>query len=480
MADLVLQAPPVDEIEIRPHAGRQEQFLSSAADIVIYGGAAGGGKTWALLLEPLRHIHNPQFGAVILRRTVSEVVKEGGLWDEAGRLYPLLDGTANKNEHQYRFPGGARITFSHIQYETTLEEWKSSQIPLLEFDQLETFTQRQFFYMLSRNRSTCGVRPYVRATANPQPGWLADFISWWIAEDGYADLSRVGVIRWFVRAGEQIVWSDTREELEQRYPGNPPKSVTFIVATIYDNPTLLDKDPGYLANLMAQPMVDRERLLGDRDRGGNWKIKPEAGKVFNRSWFGIVPAAPSGGVTTRFFDLAATEKELKGNDPDFSASTLMRQVSGNYYILDCTSEQLGPAAVDRMFVNTAQQDLVRCKQEASEYHLRWEIEPGSAGKREARRMTSMTAGIDSRGESAQGDKLLRAKPLAAQAEAGNVYLVEGAWNEMFLEHMHAQPDWPHDDIMDASSGAFNDLTGMSGEKPASAPGRTVKAKVIFD
>jgi predicted phage terminase large subunit-like protein len=255
--------------------------------------------------------------------------------------------------------------------------------------------------------------------------------------------------------------------------------VTFIVATVYDNPTLLSKDPAYLSNLMAQPMVDRERLLGDPERGGNWKIKPEAGKVFNRSWFGVVPAAPAGGITCRFFDLAATEKELKGNDPDYSASTLMRLVAGVYYILDCTAEQLGPAEVDRMFTNTAQQDHNRCKLEGSEYRLRWEVEPGSAGKREARRMSSMTAGIDSRGETAQGDKLLRAKPLAAQAEAGNVYLVEGAWNEQYLEHMHNQPDWPHDDIMDSASGAFNELSGMSSDRPASAAGRVIKAKSIF-
>ena len=74
-------------------------------------------------------------------------------------------------------------------------------------------------------------------------------------------------------------------------------------------------------------------------------------------------------------------------------------------------------------------------------------------------MVKRLAGIDAKGLSSTGDKLTRAKPLAAQVEAGNVYLLAGAWNEMFLQHMHAQPDWPHDDIMDASSGAFQDLTG---------------------
>lgn len=446
-----------DDVEIRPHPGRQTEFLSSPADIVIYGGAAGGGKTWALLLEPLRHVHNPDFGAVILRRTVAEVVKEGGLWDEAFKLYPLLDGRGNKNEHQYRFPAGARITFSHIQHESTLEEWKSAQIPLLEFDQLETFTERQFFYMLSRNRSTCGVRPYVRATANPQPGWLADFLDWWIAEDGYADLSRVGKIRWFVRHAEKITWSDSRQELERLYPDNPPKSVTFIVATVFDNPTLLRKDPGYLSNLMALSLVDRERLLGDRERGGNWKIKPTAGKVFNRDWFQIVPAAPNGGQTVLFWDFAATEKELKGDDPDYTACVVMRQVQGDYYFLYADQEQANPAAVDRKFVNLSRQWAETCKAQRSRYRVRWE-RYGDAGKREARRMVKMLTGLQAKGVPPLGDKVERAKPLAAQAEAGNVYLVAGPWNEMLLEHLHNQPDWPHDDLMDAGSGAFTDLT----------------------
>ncbi|MEN6482955.1 MAG: phage terminase large subunit [Anaerolineaceae bacterium] len=90
--------------------------------------------------------------------------------------------------------------------------------------------------------------------------------------------------------------------------------------------------------------------------------------------------------------------------------------------------------------------------------MRWEQEPGSAGKRESYRMTKRLAGIDARGVTSQKDKLVRAKPLAAQAEAGNVYLLEGTWNELFLMHMHGQPELPHDDIMDAASGAFCDLT----------------------
>lgn len=445
-------------IEIRPQEGPQELFLSTPADIAIYGGSAGGGKTWALMAEPLRHVANSRFGAVIFRRSYAEITKEGGMWDESRAIYPLLGGSPVRGDLYYRFPSGARISFGHLQYEDTLEDWKGAQITLLAFDQLETFTERQFFYMLSRNRSLCGVRPYVRASCNPEPGWLADFLSWWIAEDGYADMSRAGKLRWMVRKNEQVCWGDSREEmLETHGDESHPLSVTFIPATVYDNKLLMQKNPEYVANLMALSLVDRARLLGDKKRGGNWKIKPSAGKVFNRDWFEIVEAVPASGRVVRRWDFAATEKELTKPDPDFTASVLMLVVNGTYYILNVTNERMEPAGVERAFMNRTRQDAGRFGHEGRTYMVRWEQEPGSAGKRESFRLTRELAGIDAKGVPSTGDKLVRAKPLAVQAEAGNVKLLVGEWNEMFLAHMHAQPEAPHDDVMDAASGAFHDL-----------------------
>jgi hypothetical protein len=267
--------PPV--IEIRPQP-RQEVFLATPADIAIYGGAAGGGKTYALLMEPIRHLGNGEFGAVIFRRTLAEIIKEGGMWDEAENIYPLLAGDSNKSEHSYKFPKGSKVSFAHLQYEKNLREWLGAQIALIEFDQLETFSQTQFLYMLSRNRSTSGVRPYIRATCNPEPGWLAIFLDWWIDDDGFAIPSRSGKIRWMVRENDTTYWADTAEDLARDHPNSIPKSVTFILSTVYDNKILLQKDPGYLSNLQALSKVERARLLGDRRRGGNWKIRP-AGRI---------------------------------------------------------------------------------------------------------------------------------------------------------------------------------------------------------
>lgn len=441
-----------DVIEIRPQP-RQEIFLSSPADIVIFGGAAFGGKTYALEIEPLRHINNGNFGAVIFRRTIPEITREGGLWDEAGNIYPLLNGTPNQQEHSYKFPSGAKITFAHMQYENDKYSWKSAQIPLIEFDQLEMFSASQFFYMFSRNRSTCGVRPYIRASANPEPGWLADFLDWWVDDEGWAIPERSGVIRWMVRENDQTFWGDDKDTLQADHPDSTPKSVTFILSTIYDNKIGLEKDPNYLSNLQALDNIERQRLLGDGVRGGNWKIEQAAGKVFNKSWFEIVDAVPAGGRELRFWDLAATARK----SADYTASCKGVIVDKVIYILDATNEQIDPARTDKTMLNTAGQD-------GRQVVVRWEQEGGASGKRDTYHIVTMLAGYDARGILPQGDKITRAKPLAAQALAGNVKLLRGAWNERWLNHMHAQDGKPttHDDEMDAASGMYSELLHLSG------------------
>jgi predicted phage terminase large subunit-like protein len=359
---------------------------------------------------------------------------------------------------EWQFPTKARVGFAHMQYDSDVHDYQGAQIPLICFDQLEHFSSAQFWYMLSRNRSTCGVRPYVRATCNPDPdSFVADLVSWWIGEDGYALPERSGVVRWFVRVNETLEWADSAAELIAKYPDIPPKSLTFIPASVFDNKILMARDPGYLANLNALPLVDRMRLLGDGKRGGNWQIRPAAGKIFNRAWFEIVDAVPAGGVECRRWDFAATEKQLAKDDPDFTASARMRCVGGCYYITDCTAERIGPAQADTMVANISRQDESAALGTNTRYMVRWEQEPGSSGIRDTARLVRLLAGVDCAGVLARGDKLMRAKPLAAQSEAGNVKLLRGAWNEAWLRHMHNQPDEAHDDIMDASAGAFSDL-----------------------
>jgi predicted phage terminase large subunit-like protein len=447
---------PAVEI-IRPQPGPQEQFLSSSADIAIYGGAAGGGKSWALMIEPLRHVRRKGFDAVVFRRTSPELTAPGGLWPASYRIYPPMTfrgrgPEANKTDLRWTFPPhGSTIRFAHMEHEDTHFRWRSSEIPCIEFDELTSFTEEQFFYMLSRNRSTCGVRPYVRAGCNPDAdSWVADLIAWWINQDtGFPIAARSGVVRWFVRPdGAEMVWGSTREELTQRYPALLPKSLTFVPAKLEDNVILMREDPAYLGNLQALSIVERQRLLG-----GNWKIRPAAGTMFDRAWFPLVESAPPEDqilAKIRYWDKAGTD-EKDNPSAAFSVGCLMsRTVDDRFYIEDVVRGQWGSMARNAVMRQTAQLD--------GPLTTIWiEQEPGSGGKESAEASVRDLLGFDVRIERVTGDKETRARPLSAQAEAKNVRVLRKVWTRPFLDELHDFPVGAYKDQVDAASGAFNKL-----------------------
>ena len=430
---------------IAPQPGPQSQFLSSPADIAIYGGAAGGGKTWALLMEPLRHLANPGFGAVIFRRTTVQVRNEGGLWDESEALYPRLGGRGARSALEWRFPSGASVRFGHLEHDKTAYDWQGSQLALIGFDELTHFSARQFWYLLGRNRSTCGVRPYVRATCNPDAdSWVAEFVAWWIDPDsGLPIPERAGRTRWFVRDGEVLAWADTAGELRDRHPELTPKSLAFVPAKLADNAALTRADPGYLANLLALPAVERARLLD-----GNWKVRPAAGLLFRRHWSRIVEAAPQGLRRIRGWDLAATPKTA-GNDPDWTCGTLIgRSDAGAYYVLDHVRLRDTPGEVERLIRHTAERD-------GPEVEVALPQDPGQAGKAQALALTAALEGYPVRATPESGDKATRFRPFSAQTEAGRVAVLRGDWNEGWFAALEAFPEARHDDDADATSRAFN-------------------------
>ena len=269
--------------------------LSSAADIVIGGGAAGVGKTFTLLLEPLRHKDVEGFGAVIFRRTYTQIRSEGGLWDASKKIYSLVAGAKPKeSSYEWFFGKSSKLKFSHLEYEKNIYDWQGSEIPMIGFDELTHFSESMFFYLLSRNRSTCGVSPYVRATCNPDPdSWVAEFISWWIDPvTGFPIPERQGAVRYFVRDGKSYIWGDSKKEvtekatyyLEPLIEGSKGlakaedfiKSATFIGGSIYDNAELLKVNPEYLGNLASQSDEEKSRLLH-----GNWKVVINANDVYD-------------------------------------------------------------------------------------------------------------------------------------------------------------------------------------------------------
>lgn len=440
-------------IAIRPQPGPQERYLATAADIAIYGGSAGGGKTWALLLEPLRHVDNPDFGSVIFRREAVQITNEGGLWDEAFRLYPLAAGSPKQAPRpMFTFPKGGRVSFAHLNHESDVLDWQGAQIPLIEFDELTHFTREQFFYMLSRNRSTCGVRPYVRATCNPDAdSWVAEFIAWWIDQDsGLPIPERSGILRYFVRVSDTIHWGGSADELAAAHgvPASDAKSVTFIAASIHDNRILLEADPGYLANLKALSRVERERLFG-----GNWKIRPAAGLYFMRQDVHMLDEKPQDlHRWVRTWDLAATEKTEDNNDPDWTVGALIgRRPSQRIVIADVVRVRRKASDVRALVHRTAVQD-------GRHVSIRIPQDPGQAGKDQAQSYVTALQGFACFFRTVTGDKVIRAEPFAAQWQAGNVEVVRAPWNEALFAELEAFPEGGHDDQVDALSEGFNGLT----------------------
>ena len=420
------------------------------------GGAAGGTKSYSLLLEGLRHRENPDAGSVLFRREMPQITAEGGIWDDAEELYDRFGALSNQNTHSMTFPSGYEMTFAHMQYEKNRLSWKSSQIALLMFDQLEDFHERQFWYMFSRNRSAkCGFDPYIRGACNPVPaddetgGWLNKLIAWWWdPETGYAIPERSGVVRWFVRDEEVLRWADDPADLSDS--DDPPTSFTFIPSTVEDNPILMQKNPGYLARLMALPLVERQQL-----RYGNWLIRPDAGSVFDRAWFRAVAELPNdAGGWVRYWDKAGSTKSWG----KYTAGVLLgRRPNGDTVIADVCRGKWKARDREKTILDKAKSDAKQFGKTAVQVWV--EQEPGSGGMESAETTIRNLAGYVVRADRPTGDKLTRALPLSAQVEARNVYLVNGSWNEEFLLEAHRfDGRGGVMDQIDAASGAYNKCT----------------------
>jgi phage terminase large subunit-like protein len=413
-----------------PQPGPQTQFLNcNGIDIVVYGGTAGCGKTWAELMEPLKHIDNPRFRCTIFRRTCPQITNHGGLWDASTELYPMLGARPRQTDLEWTFPSGARVKFAHLEHEKNKHDYDGAEIDLIEFDELEHFPASMFFYILSRSRSTTGVKPYIRATLNPpdpnQPEgmWLHDFLAPWV-DPKHPHKAEPGEVRYFVRDLESgtIEW----------VPAGTPwaTSVTFLPGKLSDNKILMEKDPTYEAKLRALPYEDRQRLLE-----GSWNIK-RVGQMFKREWFKdkfIDPEAlPQGLRLVRIWDKAATENNGKGA---FTEGVKMGCADGRYYVISEVHVQAEGAAVLDLMKATAQADGYGVE-------IFEEREPSASGKIVGdlnRRTTFAGYSCKQLNPGKEGDKITRAKPAASAVEAGNVFLVRGDWNEPWLDEVCLVP-----------------------------------------
>ncbi len=449
----------VEVEEIRP-TEKQAPFIASDADIAIFGGTAGPGKTWAELFDQGRWARRvPFFTGVIFRRTYPDIMNPGALWDESRSLYSALGGTGTKSNASWEWPNGSWIKFSHLQHEDDIYNWKGSQLTVASFDELSDFTELQFFYLISRLRSNCGVRPYLRATTNPLPNsWIRRLIDWWIDPlTGFPIQARAGVKRWFVRNGNQMIWADFPQDLPATLNGKAtkPRSLAFFPAMTSDNPHL---NADYEANLAALPYYERQLLLE-----GNWNVRPEGGMRFKRAWFGD-PANPPAQFdrVVRYWDRASTEPSTKNPDPDYTAGVkLGRTPQGITWVLDVKRDRVRPGEVRKMIERAAAQD------QEQDGELWMDQDPASAGEAEKMDLARELSKFSPRFGKPTGSKWKRSEPFAVAAENGLVRIARGAWNDDYLDELEGfvdekqvkLPPGYHDDQVDGSSGGYNTLEG---------------------
>lgn len=443
-----MSAQAVREVVISPNPGPQTEAFASGADVTVYGGQAGGGKTYLALLRFAVHADRSKgYFGVIFRREMPMVTVGGGLWEESCGLYPVFGAKPNYSDHHWRFPNRSLVQFRSLQHEKDMIAYQGAQLSEFCFEEATHFTEAQFWYLFSRLRTTSGMRARCMLTCNPDPdSWVRKLIDWYIGDDGLAIRSRAGKRRWFMRDGNELVWGDSADDVRAQAPHlkQEPQSLRFIPAALEDNPK---GDPNYAAKLENLPKVERDRL-----RGGNWNVRAVAGSYFKRHYFEVVDHIPGTVVSrVRGWDLAATEPNEQNKDPDWTVGVKMAKLSDGRYIVEHVERaRVSPGRVDKLLQATASQDGLGCLQSF------WE-DPGQAGKAQIRTIINLLSGYRVKSERASEDKETYAGPPSSDAEHGKILLLRGSWNEAFLGVLEGFPTAKKKDDVDALSRAHREL-----------------------
>jgi len=258
---------------------KQVAFMERPEFECLYGGAAGGGKSDALVAEALRQVHIPHYKGLIIRRTYPQLSE---LIDKSMLLYPRVVRGAryNSTSHTWTFPSGAKIVFGSMNRKADRINYQGKAYDFVGFDELTHFEHDEYTYLYSRARPNGpGTRVYIRATTNPGGkghGWVKDR---------------------FITAAPPL--TPINEEVTIDGPDGPisvERKRIFVPATVFDNQELLHNDPGYIATLGMMPEAEKKALLyGDWDSFSGqvfaeWKNDPA--HYFDRKWTHVVDPFP--------------------------------------------------------------------------------------------------------------------------------------------------------------------------------------------
>jgi predicted phage terminase large subunit-like protein len=420
---------PHDPLEPGKANVRQAAFLLLDDLLeVFYGGAAGGGKSDALLMAALQYVDVPGYAAILFRRTYTDLELPGGLLP---RSHDWLGGTEarfNDRSHTWTFPSGATVSFGYLASALDKYRYKSAEFQFVGFDELTQFDEASYRYLFSRMR-------------RPSTGPLSRVPLRMRGASNPGDVGHAWVKDRFLPKVVADPLTGVESTIVPRDPDSHQVRV-FVPARLSDNPHL-DRE-AYMDNLRRLDPLEAARLAD-----GDWDAT-ELGKLFGVGKARFLEARPSDVPKwARFWDFAATEAE-DGGDPDYTVGSLVgRRPDASIVVADIVRGRWSPAVVEKVVRETAERDGIATV-------IRLEKEPGSAGKANVSHFVRrVLLGFDVKGEPATGAKEVRARALAAQWDAENVYLVRGPWNAAFVEELHAFPSkGVHDDQVDATVGAF--------------------------
>ena len=392
-------------------------FLKLECLDAFYGGAAGGGKSDALLMAALQYVDQPIYNSILIRDSFKNLSMSGALIDRAHEWLYSTDAHWDGENRRWKFPSGATLGFGYLDGPNDHFNYQSAEFQFVGIDEAVNIRENQAKYMFARLRRLKGSEIPIRFRCASNP----------------PTREQVAKGAW-VKA--RYVDSKTRHE-----------DVIFVPAKLEDNP-YLDREE-YKKSLNQLDSITREQLLK-----GDWNVQAK-GTMFDRSWFEIVEAAPQQvSAKVRFWDRAATEEAKEGKQPAYSCGEKWsRNKYGIYYIEHVHRFRKSSLENEQLIRQTADMD-------GKSVIIGMEQEPGSSGKDVIdyyRR--NVLAGFTFKALSARarGSKIEWAMPWASQAEAGNIKIVKGHWNESFLDEIELFPDGEFKDQVDSGSGAFEML-----------------------